>query len=281
MSTRHWTRTLAALAVVGATGAAASNARAGLHTLVDGNSSASFDTGSQSGMYDWFVDGVDHIYQQWFWYRTNAMQHELSVDTLPIHVEGTTDTDFDGDPDTLFVRYRVLGLFDIELRFTLHGGLAGSQTADIAEQIAIHNTGRESLAMSFFQYNDADLNGGSTDSGVSIYNTPAGSAARQSDTGTALHETVVTPLPTHYEAAGYPQTLLSLNDTSITVLNDNPGLTGLGDYTWAFQWDFVIGPGGSFIISKDKQIAALPVPGAAVLGALGLAVAGWMKRRIA
>lgn len=263
--------------------AAAPTAKAGVYTIQDGNSYAEFDTGSQSGMYNWFVDGVDHMHQQWFWYRAGEMGEERSLDTLAIDVEGTTDTDFDGNDDVLFVRYVMQGLFEIEVRFSITGGVYGSGTADVAEQIAVHNLSQRELSFSFFQYNDADLNGSATDTGVQIFNTPAGSASRQSDAGVTLHETVVTPKPAHYEANTYPNTLGSLNDNAVTTLNDNGAIFGANDYTWAFQWDFVLNghgrSGDSFIISKDKQITAVPAPGALLLGAMGMSLIGWIKRR--
>jgi hypothetical protein len=35
---------------------------------------------------------------------------------------------------------------------------------------------------------------------------------------------------------------------------------GPGDVTWAYQWDFTLGNGQSFIISKDKNMMELPEP---------------------
>jgi len=258
--------------------ASAPAAHAGLFSLSDGNSRAEFNTGSQEGMYNWTVDGVDHMHQQWFWIRVGEMNHELSLDTMSIETEGLTDTDFNGQAETLFVRYLGEG-FNVELRFSLDGGLNGSYVSDIAEQITINNTGRGPMNFSFFQYNDADLNGDSTDSSVEIFNTPSGSASRQTDGNFVLHETVVTPMPARFETNTYSNTRDSLNDNGVTNLNNQGLILDPGDLTWAFQWDFVLDEGGSFIISKDKQIAAVPAPGALLLGAMGMSLVGWCRRK--
>src|SRR5437868_10707357 len=77
-------------------------ASAALFTLTDQNSISQFDTATQSNNFNWFVDGTDILAQQAFWYRIGNTA-EQSVHTLPIGVQGTSDTNFDGNPDTLLV----------------------------------------------------------------------------------------------------------------------------------------------------------------------------------
>src|SRR5437899_5830016 len=82
---------------------------AALLTLTDGNSVAQFDTTTQANTFNWFVDGTDVLAQQAFWYRIGNVSAEQSVHLLPIALEGTSDSNFDGNPDTLFVRYNGTG----------------------------------------------------------------------------------------------------------------------------------------------------------------------------
>jgi len=251
---------------------ATQQSRAALLTLIDDNSSADFDTSAPPNNYNWFVDNTDILAQQAFWYRIGPAGPEFSVHTLPIGVQGTTDANFDGNPDTLFVRYNGAG-FRIETRYTLDGGTPGSGNSDMGEQISIINLTAAPLDFHFFQYADFDLSAADT-----VLFTNA-NTVDQAGGGLRLSETVVTPPPSHHEAQFFPVTVGKLNDALPTTLIDNGG-NGAGDVTWAFQWDFIVPPSGSFQISKDKNIIRVPEPGMlSLIGvAAGLLVGGYRKR---
>ena len=52
-------------------------------TLANGNSTALVDVGSSAGMYNWTVDGVNQLAQQWFWYRVGSANGESPISALP------------------------------------------------------------------------------------------------------------------------------------------------------------------------------------------------------
>jgi hypothetical protein len=246
--------------VAGFAGFASQRASAALFTLIDGNSIAQFDTATQSGNYNWTVDGSDVLAQQAFWYRIGNVA-EQSVHLLPIAVQGTSDSNFDGSPDTLFVRYSGGG-FGIETHYTLDGGLPGSGAADLTEQISITNLLNSPMDFHFFQYADFDLSSNADSLRFTNANT-----VQQSGGTSRLTETVATPAPSHHEGAVFPFTLNRLNDGLPTTLTDTPPigtLFGPGDVAWAYEWDVTIPANSTFQISKDKQLSAtVPEPSAA------------------
>jgi len=254
------------------------SSRAALFNLVDNNSLAQFDTANQVNNFSWFVDGNNQLASEAFWFRIGNVGGEQSVHTLPIGVQGTTDGNFDGNPDTLFVRYLGAG-FKIETKYTLAGGTPGSGSSDMGEQISIVNLSASPLDFHFFEYADFNLSGGPDSAVFQNINT-----VDQSNPSFNLTETVVTPPASHREIAFFPVTLTKLNDGLPTTLSDTPlgVIVGPGDVTWAYQWDFLLQPGDTFIISKDKNIGIPPIPepgiGALLSIGFGLLVSASRKR---
>jgi hypothetical protein len=250
----------------------ASAAHGAVWVLQDLSATSRVDDSSQSGMFDWEVGGTDHLFQQWFWFRTSGMGSEASLDTLPISGVSFTDTNpfVDVREDTLSVQYQGNG-FTINPSWRLRGDTTQSSVAEVIE---ITNTSQSTLNITFFQYSDFDLNGGSFDTYAEIL---AGNTAVQADGPNVMSETAATPSPSHWEVNTFPVILNSLNDGGVTNLSDASGPLTDGDFTWAFQWDIVLGVGDSFLISKNKLLT-VPAPGAAALLAVA-GLAGLRRRR--
>ena len=240
---------------------AATQAHGGVFTLVDGNTSAGFNTNSQTGQFSWVVNGVNRLQQQWSWYRIGGSGPEASLDTLTITNEGTADVDFDGDPDTLLVKLSGTG-FDLELSYLLLGSAGTNGVSDIAEQLTITNTSATPLDFHFFQFTDFDLTGSDTAEAL------GGNTFRQTG-GLAVAETVFTPTPSHFETGTRQSLINSLNDGLATTWS---GATpaGPGNVAWATQWDAQINPGDSYLIGKATAFAVVPEPSTLSVSVLAL-----------
>ncbi len=274
---------LAWVAAIGVCLGAAAGPAAADVMLVDANSTASISLGGGSvpiGMYSWSVDGTDHMYRQWFWYRVGPTGGEQSIDALtPDGDPVLTDTDGDGNADSVSLPYLGTG-FDLEVRFKLVGGDPGSGVSDILEFITVNNTSGGDLDFHLFQYTDLDLNGVAAGDTVEI---TGGNTATQTKGATYVAETVVTQMPSHFQAdvfddglGGHP-ILDALADDGPTDLTDQAGPIANVDAVWAFQWDRTIADGDSLIISKDKNIT--PEPATLLLTGLGLAASVVARRR--
>jgi hypothetical protein len=254
-------------------------ARAVPYILSNNNSTITIDPASQSGAYGWIVDGSSVLYQQWFWYRIGDTGGEQSINTL------TLDSAVEYGTKYLDLTYGGVSggnAFTIEVDYGLTGGTAGSHTSDVGETIKINNTGTDPLDFHFFQYSDFDLSSPNMDS-VNI--DPDLQLVKQTpgSGGSMMSEAVITSAPQHGEANYYyssSSTLTKLDDSSPTTL-DGVLSAGPGDVTWAFEWDQTIAAGGSYIISKDKNIApSVPEPATILgLGTILLLVGRKLSRR--
>src|ERR1051326_7045390 len=127
----------------------AASSPAQIQTLVNNNSFADINPNNQQGMFDWFVDGQNQLFQQWFWYRV-GLNPEQSIDTISAPLITRPDA------KTAYITYNN-GAFSVEIDYVLTGQSAGSGQADIRESIRIHNFTANPLDFHFFQYSDFNL----------------------------------------------------------------------------------------------------------------------------
>jgi hypothetical protein len=271
-------------------------------TLSNGNSTATFHTeaadAGEIGLNQWIVDDVNHMFQQWFWYRTGSQSREFAIDgTGPLAHQSTTSFDLDSDSldDIAIARYSdtetamTPETFSVELRYLLTGGTDGSNTAGMSEAIRIRNLGTAPLDLHLFQYVDFDLNDDSLDELV-LSGSPINTAT-QTDDINVIGETVLTPPPQRWEVGVFSATRDKLNDDDLDNLDNSVGPIDGVDATWAFQWDFTSGlripVGGVAIIDKSKSIrpgdgGIIPEPSSVALasmGAMGFLAAMLRRRR--
>ena len=224
-----------------------------LYTLIDDNSTAIIDDGSSAGVGTWTIDGTDHMFQQWFWYRIGNTA-EASIDTLAFIVGGVTDTNLDGDDDTLYLRYandQAASQYTVEVRFILNGGPAGSGLSAIAEQMSLTHLRTSPLDLTFSRFSASTLRTSQLTKAKSV---------RQSGPDWTVYETGSTEAADALELDIFAITRTNRNDGVATTLGNAlaAGPVGPGNVTWAFQWDRIIPVGGAFLISKDKSMVPEP-----------------------
>jgi len=243
--------------------------------LVDLNSSISIDPFGP-GMFNWHVDDVDHLNVQWFFYRI-GQGDGLSISSLPQVSFTVSDGNLNPGLDRAVVNYVGTGL-DITVDVTLAGGPAGSGAAAVDEVITVINTGPAPIDFTLFQYADFDLAGTVPDLTATI---TGGNKVVQDDVGGYITESIVTGTPSHYQV-DVVGAVPAGDDILVRIasgadLLDVAGPVGPGNLTWGFQWDAVLAPNDTLLISKKKNI--VPEPGALTLLALGGVLAIRRRRR--
>jgi hypothetical protein len=253
----------------------ARDASAAVVQLTDGNSILDIDTSSASGVHNFYIDGVDHLFAHWFYYRVGNVGPESPVSNL-------FQTNIANTANVLSVEYSdslASPTFRVTLTFTLNGGGPGSGAGDLIEDITIQNLTNLPLDFHFFQYADFDLNNTTTDSVVAAVGSPVNTVT-QTEGSQAIQELVtnsnVAPI-SHHQVDFYDNIVAMLSDGDADDLNDNSGPLGPGDLIWALQWDFTLDAMDRFEISKDIRLQAIPEP--SMLPLFGLAVAAGLRRR--
>ena len=205
-------------------------------------------------MTSWTVDGVNQLYQQWFWYRIGSSSQQYSIDSLgsPSIVQSSSAE--------ATISYAGTNGLTIGVTYQLTGGAPGSGDADMGESIDITNTSGSAQNVSFFQYSNFTLDNGQL--GGDTVQFQNANAVDQYNGSETLAETVITPKPNYREDAFVSQTLNELNTIPGYTLNqansNSPSPpVGPGDVSWSYEWDRTIAPGSSFLISKDKDLSGV------------------------
>jgi hypothetical protein len=266
-----------------------SMAQAAPITLSDMNSVFSVDPGSQLGAFSWQVDGTEHLFKEWFWYRATGMSRERSLDQTfngaAAAYTATASDSADADPadDKLVIIYdhnlvpNGTLSFRLQLEYDLDGSAGGSST--VSEKVTITNTSSSGVNLTFnlFEYSDFNVNGTAGDDTATL----SGSSIAQTEAGPGVATvTSLSPVPDRYQIATVPANptdpsiLRELNDTGSDNLTNTGSPTGPDDVAFAFQWTKVVTPATPWVIDKQKSIVGsittVPEPASLLLVATGL-----------
>jgi hypothetical protein len=242
-----------------------SAASAQIVTLTSGNSSSQIDLGSQAGMFNWVIDGVNVLNQQTFFSRTSPGGTGSSISPYSSFTQPT--------PSSVSAIFTSPS-FNVTTVYNLVGQAPGSGTADISEQIKIQNKTSAPLVFNFFQYAAFAGNGN-----VTLGTNSHGFFNEAFITGGGLVvtenlDTGISP-GANDGAIGDPATILA--DITGTP-GYTPGGPDTGTGAWVLEWERTIGMNGSLIISKDLTASGVaPEPPAWSLVSLGLVALGAVR----
>jgi hypothetical protein len=238
--------------------------------LFDGNSVVQVNVSSPAGMFNYSVDGVNQVNNQWFYYKAGAMSSDASIDSVGALTSSQSSA------RNLSLTYSG-AQYSAQVVYSLTGGSAGSGQSGLNETITFNNSSSTSLSLSFFNYSNYRLAGMSSGQTLQFGTTsipppPHYNNFTQTAGSVSLTEKLISaPTPSHIEAAQYNQTLSELNSASPATLNDNAGPVN-GDVTGTFEWDVTLAAGKSLTISELINITSVPEPSSTLMLALGLAI---------
>jgi len=245
-------------------------------TLLSGNSVVTISAaGPNPGMNSWVVDGFNTLNLQWFWFRAGTMSSEQTIDTLSAPTITPTSA------HQSRIGY-ASSSYSVSVDYNLNGQALGSGLSTLFEVVSIRNLTSTTQTFSFFQYSDFNLGGPPGDSVlIGLDNRGMFGDALQTNGAIRLAESSVFPGANRAEASIFPNTLNSLNDGAVTVLNNSTS-AGPGNATWAFEWDITLSPfgtqGDTFGISKTLDVQ-VPEPSAPALLAVGGVIGALLWRR--
>jgi hypothetical protein len=240
-------------------------------TALNKPTSIDINTVTGAGVYNWNAAGVSQLNYHWFYYRVGSLGGESPIQAI----DNTPTSVYNPAARTLDVVYDN-GSYSVRTFYKLTGG----NTPNLSETITIDNHSGGNLDFHFFQYSDFDLFGATGGQSVQFStNSVTGQYYRalQTDGNHTVEEKVnsATPPISHFEAQYAGNTIGSLLDGSPTTLSDTTS-AGVGNVTFAYQWDVNMANNTSFVLSKLLTI--VPEPTALSLVIISVAAMRMLRR---
>ncbi len=236
-------------------------------TLTDAfgpNSTVNIDATTQAGVYEWLIDGVNHMNQNSYWFSIGSGPitplTALGAPTINPVLDMMCEVLYSGD------------LFDAKISYMLMGTDVGSGQSDLAQIVTITNNSASALDLHFYEYINLDLNG------------VAGGQAGTLDTSSTFTQTFGSTesmlsflaIPDLIEIGNAASLLAKLNGNVSLVANDYYE----GDAACVAQWDVYLND--SWMMSQDNALfggAAVPEPASMLALASMVGLLPLMRRR--
>lgn len=263
-------RSLALAGLLGWLMMVGSHAYALTFTLTDNGWTYSEDTDSE-GWGD-FIDpnSVDHMYQNWWWFRIEGDNQETALSNLVFSNISSNMAQ---------LKFQHGGNLFFELTYTLTGISPTQAQVDI--NWLVRNISSSPLTVNLFSYSDFDLNDSSSGDSGTLVNPQT---IRYTEGSTAVDVIASAGHLVGYDVDHYPTLVDLLSDGSVYDVS-NMGLPfGPGDMTNVFQWRASLDQGQAVEGMLTKLVnlhhtPVIPEPGTWLLMVSGLAPVALRLRR--
>jgi hypothetical protein len=184
----------------------------------------------------------DHLFQNWWWYRTDTDTREYALSNLTAFNQPQANT--------VSLTYEESGL-TFEITYTLTD--AGDNQAVVVAQLTITNNTSTPITLNLFNYSDFDMDSSAGSDQAELVRP---GYMRVWETNTAHIVAAETPLA--WQIGAFPSVRDLLTDTDTDDLNNSGSPFGPGDFTGAFQWQFTLMDGESRITALALTINVEP-----------------------
>ncbi len=200
------------------------------------NSVVNIDPVTQAGVYEWLVDGVNHMNQNSYWFRIGNGNitpiTALGAPTIIPQLDMMCDVLYSGD------------LFDVQISYMLMGAAENTGQSDIAQTVSITNKSEGIIDLRLYEYHNLDLNGRAGGQ-VGLLETSSSFTQTEGATESMLS---LLNIPDLIEVGDAATLLGKLNSNGAFVANSYYE----GDVACVFQWDVLLNE--SWMMSQDNAL---------------------------
>lgn len=228
------------------------------------NTVVNIDPYTQAGVYEWLVDGTNHMRQNSYWFSVGSepitpVSSLGSITVTPV-MDMMCDVQYSGP------------LVDIKITYMLMGMPSGSGQSDIAQIVEIINNTAAAQNFSLYEFVNLDLNGKALGQSGTLLN----SSTLSQTEGATESQLSVNEIPSIIEVGDAATLLAKLNNSTPFVANSNYE----GDVAAVFQWNMALGD--SAMMSQDNALfnGAVPEPASMTVFAALFGLVPLMRRRI-
>lgn len=240
------------------------------------------DIASQGGGSFTDPNNTNHMYQNWWWFRTNLDSAEKPLfDLTSMMSGGANNVNLVFTEDAGSLQDALL----FNLTYTLTGISPTLAKVDIVWSVRnIYGQQPMPITVDLFAYSDFDLNGSAGgDSGVLVDL----QTIRYIDGTTAVDVIASSSSLQGYDVGDYPNLLALLNDSSVYNVSNSGLPFGPGDMTNVFQWRATLGLGQEMTGTLTKLVSlqynppppVIPEPGTWMLMLSGIVPVALKVRR--